>query len=360
MADGSNGQERTESATPKRRQKAREEGNVPRSTEVASVVVLAAGLIGLGTFGRSMTERAATYLYGQFAGVAAVRLDPGSTVAFATEAAGTTAKILAPLMLLVIVAGIGANVAQNGIMLSSKPLVPKFDRVSPQTGLKRIFSKRSLVELLKSILKLMIVGAIISWSLWRTPDTLMPLATVGMYQGYGIILALVFRMAATGAFALAVLAILDFFFQRWDYEQQMKMSRQEVKDEHKQSEGDPQLKSKIRSRQMDMSRRRMMEDVKTADVVVTNPIHFAVALKYDTETMVAPKIVAKGARLLAKRIRDVARQAGIPIVENPPLARALFKAGKVGGFVPISLYQSVAELLAFVYRRRDRAVGGAR
>jgi flagellar biosynthetic protein FlhB len=327
---------------------------------VGSVVVLAAGLIGLGGFGRGMTERAGNFVYGQFAGVADMRLSPGSTVSFAIETATTTGLILAPLMILIAVAGVAANVAQNGLMLSTKALAPKFDRLSPATGFKRIFSKRSFVEMVKSILKLAIVGAIIAWSLWRTPETLMPLTTVGLFQGYGTILALVFHMAATGAFALAILAILDFFFQRWDYEQQLKMSRQDVKDEHKQSEGDPQLKAKIRSRQMDMSRRRMMSDVKTADVVVTNPIHFAVALKYDPQTMTAPKIVAKGARLVAKRIRDAAREAGIPIVENPPLARALFKSGKVGGSVPIALYQTVAELLAFVYRRRERAFGGAR
>jgi len=360
VADGNTGQERTESATPKRRQKARAEGNVPRSTEVGSVVVLAAGLIAIGAFGGGMADRAAGMFRSQFAGFASLNFDVDLATTFANETAAATARMLAPLLLLVAVAGIVANVAQNGLILTTKPLAPKFNRISPEAGLRRIFSKRSAVELLKSIVKLLIVGGIVAWSLWRTPDTLMPLTTVGLFHGYGIILELVFRMAATGAFALAILAVLDFFFQRWDHESQMKMTRQEIREEHKQSEGDPQLKSRVRQRQMEMSRRRMMEDVKTADVVVTNPIRFAVALKYDTATMDAPKVVAKGARLVAKRIRDLAREAGIPIVENPPLARALFKAGKVGAYVPLSLYQAVAELLAFVYRRRERAFGGAR
>ena len=182
-----------------------------------------------------------------------------------------------------------------------------------------------------------------------------------LFDAFGVILGAVLRMAAGAALALTIVAILDFFFQRWDNEKQLMMTKQEIKDEHKQNEGDPQLKGKIRSTQLESTRRRTMEDVKTADVVVTNPIRFAVALKYDTERSKAPRVVAKGARILARRIREIAIENGIPIVEDPPLARALYKACEVGSEIPLSLYQAVAELLAFVFRQREKvAAGGIR
>ena len=352
------GQERTESATPRRRQKAREEGNVPRSVEVGTVAVLAAGLVSLAGLGGQMTDQAAGLLRHHFRNLHAFDLTEQSLVGYANHLASTTAGILVPFLALMVVVAMGAHLAQNGILLTVKPLAPKLDRISPLTGLKRIFSKRGLVDLAKSLVKLAIVSGIIVWAILGTPEKMLPLMTVSLLGGYGTILAEMLRMAAAGAFALGLLAILDFFFQRYDYEQQIKMTRQEVREEHKQNEGDPKIKSKVRAKQHEMSRQRMMEDVKTADVLVTNPIHFAVALKYEPTTMAAPRVVARGARLVARRIRDIAREASVPVVEDPPLARALYHTTKVGGDVPLSLYQAVAELLAFVYRQRDAAIAG--
>jgi flagellar biosynthetic protein FlhB len=273
---------------------------------------------------------------------------------------GAVAVMLLPFAGIIAVAGVGASVAQNGFLVSAKPLSPQLSRISPAAGLKRLFSKRSAVELGKALIKIAVVGGVVTWTLVKTAPAFVPLVVSPPAASYAWMLSSMLRLAATATGALAVLALLDFFFQRWDWEQRMRMTRQELKEEFKQHEGDPMLKSKIRSRQMDMTRRRMMADVKTADVVVTNPTHFAVALKYDPESMAAPRVVAMGARLLAQRIKDLARAAGVPIVEDPPLARALYKACKVGSEVPLSFYKAIAGLLAVVYRKRDGANGGGR
>jgi flagellar biosynthetic protein FlhB len=359
----STGQERTEQATPRRRQKAREEGNVPRSMEVISVVVLFAGLVGLGALGPRMVELGSSVFTRLWPDAATRELTQASTVSMARELGWLFASILAPLVGMVAVAGVGANLLQTGVMLSAKPLAPKAKRISPATGLKKIFSKRGMMELTKSLVKIAVVAAAVAWAMSRTVQSFFPLIGVALGAAYGHIVATMLHLAGTAALALALLAILDFWFQRFEYEEQLKMTRQEVKDEYKQNEGDPRLKGKVREKQRQISRQRMMQDVASADVVVTNPIRFAVALKYDPATMKAPRVVGKGARLVAKRIRDLARENGIPIVENPPLARALYKAVQVGSDVPVSLYQAVAEVLAFIWRRRDgvaAAAGGAR
>ncbi len=354
------GQERTESATPRRRQKARSEGQVPRSMEVNSIVVLATSLTALAFLGPSMVEKAAAVLRFNFGSLTTLVIHADTVPVYAAEVAAAMAAIVLPFAALIATAGVAANVGQNGFLLTAKTLQPKFSRIDPRTGLKRIFSKRGAVELAKSLLKIAVVGAVVGWALMNTVESFVPLMNVQVFAAYGTVIDAMLKMAAAAAAALTLVAILDFFFQRFDHEQQLKMTRQEVKDEHKQNEGDPQLKGKIRARQQEISRRRMMQDVETADVVVTNPIRFAVALKYDAEKGGAPRVVAKGARLIARRIREIAREAGVPIVENPPLARSLFKACRVGAEVPLSLYGAVAELLAFVYRQRDRAAGGVR
>ncbi len=360
MADETTGQERTERATPRRRSKARGEGNVARSVEISSVAVLGIALVTLAGLGPMMVGRVMGLLTYHFQHLGFLEITPDTFPELARHAGATLGAVVLPFAGVIAAVGIGANVLQTGFVLTGKPLEPKLNRISPATGFKRIFSRRGLVELTKSLIKLAIVAGIIVWALMTTIESFMPLMTVGLAAGYRAILGAMFRMAGAGALALALVAILDLFFQRWDYERQLMMTRQEIKEEHKQNEGDPHMKSRIRSLQMEATRRRMMEAVKTADVVVTNPLRFAVALKYESAKMHAPKVVAKGARLLAHRIRKIAREAGVPVVENPPLARALYHACKVGASIPLSLYQAVAELLAFVYRQRETAPGGIR
>ncbi|GJM43972.1 MAG: flagellar biosynthesis protein FlhB [Gemmatimonadota bacterium] len=359
MAD--TGQERTESATPRRRAKAREKGQVARSTEVSSVVVLAVGLAALAMLGPDMTNKAASYVREIFRGVGTVSLDATSIIPFFKHGGLVLFSIVIPMAGLIAAAGVAANLAQTGILLTLQPLAPQFNRINPTTGLKRIFSKRGAMELFKSLVKMSVVAGVVAWTLLSTVESFTPLMTVETFGAYRVIFTAMIKMAAAAAFALAIVAILDFFFQRYEFEEQNKMTKQQVKEEHKENEGDPQIKGKVRALQQALSRQRMMQDVKEADVVVTNPIRFAVALKYDVAKGGAPRVVAKGARLMAKRIREIAREAGVPIIENPPLARSLFKACRVGAEVPLSLYKAVAELLAFVFRQRDQAAaGGAR
>lgn len=352
------GQERTESATPKKRAKAREEGQVARSMDVISVLVLGAGLAGLALMGPTMTNKGAALFTNLYRNAASQSFTPGAVVDLAGLLSSTFFSILAPFVGLIMVFGVMGNVSQTGLLLTTKPLMPKFNRISPATGAKRIFSKRGGVELVKSLLKITVVAAAMGWAFAKTLPAFFPLMSMGLGVAYREILIAMLQLAGTAALALVLIALLDFWFQRYEHEEQLKMTKQEVKDEHKQSEGDPQLKGKIREKMRAASRARMMEDLKDADVVVTNPIRFAVALKYDPETMRAPKVVAKGARLLAARIRQAAREAGVPVLENPPLARALYKAVEVGSEVPLSLYQTVAELLAFVWKQRDAAKAG--
>jgi flagellar biosynthetic protein FlhB len=361
LANDPSGQERTEAATPKRREKAREDGHVARSVDLASAAVLAASLGALAATGDRMVDGAGALLRDTLENLSRTSVDASSVGPLLAGTAWAAATLLGPFVAIVAAAGITAHVSQVGFLLTTKPLMPKLSRISPSAGLKRILAKRSLVELAKSLLKLAIVGGILFCITYSASEDLLPLMTAGVLPAYRAILAAMFRMVSAAALALAVLAILDFFFQRWDYEQQIRMTRQEIKEEMKQNEGDPQIKGKVRARQQELSRRRMMQDVRTADVVVTNPVHFAVALKYDLQRMVAPRVVAKGRHLLARRIRDAARKANVPVVENPPLARALYQACRVGAEVPLSLYQAVAEVLAFVYRRRDAVrTGGLR
>lgn len=360
MADDPNGQERTEAPTPRRRQLAREEGQVARSAEVVSVVGLAAALAGLSSLGPRFANGLAALMRDQLSSLATVSLDSSTIGPYATSVLSAVAAMVLPFAAIVGVAGLGANVAQSGVMLTTKPLSPKWQRISPEAGVKRLFSKRALVELVKSIVKILVVGGVVGWTLVKTAPDYLPLSVSPAAASYPWMLASMLRVAAAATGALALLALLDFFFQRWDWERGLRMTRQELKEEYKQHEGDPIMKSRVRSRQQQVARQRMMQDVKIADVVVTNPVHYAVALKYDSERMSAPKVVAKGARLVARRIKALAKEAGIPIIENPPLARALFKACRVGGDIPLSFYKAVAELLAFVYRKRERLPGGAR
>jgi flagellar biosynthetic protein FlhB len=258
--------------------------------------------------------------------------------------------ILMPLMLFVLVAGITANLLQIGFLFTGEPLVPKLSKLNPIRGIKKLFSLRSLVELVKALFKVLFVGAIafllLKGELGNIPSL--------MQMGVGDILSFIGRVAFKICFytclALLILAALDYAYQRWQHEKELKMTKQEVKDELKQREGDPTVKARIKRIQREMSQRRMMEMVPEADVVITNPTTLAIALKYKAEGMIAPKVIAKGAGFIAERIKVIAREKGIPIIENKPLAQTLFKLVGIGDFIPENLYRAVAEILAYVYR----------
>ena len=347
-------QEKTEQATPKRREDSRNKGQVARSAELSSVAILAAALLALWGLGGYMLRGLKGVMVETFTEGYAIELNAISVGSYVRTWMSDFALIVGPMMLFLVVVAILVNVAQVGILFTGKPLMPKADRISPLSGIKRIFSKKGLVELAKSLFKVFVVGLVTYLTLTSAADGIFAFMQMNVSQIFDLSTDLVFDLGVRLVLLLLFMAILDYAFQRFDYEQSMKMTKQEVKQELKQQEGDPMIRSRVRSLQREMSQKRMMSDVGEADVVVTNPTHLAIAIKYDAENMHAPVILAKGQRLVAQRIKELAREAGVPLVENKPLARALFKAVQVGEQVPEELFRATAEVLAFVFQLKRR------
>jgi flagellar biosynthetic protein FlhB len=263
-------------------------------------------------------------------------------------------KLMAPFLIVVYAAAVLGNVIQFGFLFSWEPIMPKLNKLNPIQGMSRFFSLRSLTEIIKFVVKVLPVGFIVYRAIKKEVPFIMPLADqsvleIGAYMGKTAI-----RIMLRSSWVLLVLAILDYAYQRWEHQKGLKMTKHEVKDEMKQQEGDPQVKGRIRRVQREWARRRMMEAVPKADVVITNPVQLAIAISYNNETMAAPEVVAKGADIVADRIRQIARSHGIPVVENKPLARALFREVEIGKRIPVALYKAVAEVLAYVYRLKNR------
>ncbi|HWR92951.1 MAG TPA: flagellar biosynthesis protein FlhB, partial [Desulfobacterales bacterium] len=262
--------------------------------------------------------------------------------------------LLAPMVLPLLVAGVAGNILQIGFEIHAEPLAPKLSKLNPLAGLKRIVSMRGLVELVKSLVKVLFIGAI-AWSVvsgyLADFPTLVRRDIAGIWE---FTHTAAYRILFYVCLATVVLAVLDYAYQRWQHEENLKMTKQEIRDERKQTEGDPQIKSRIRSLQRQAAYHRMIAEVPTADVVITNPTHLAIALRFDSAEMNAPQVVAKGADYLAARIRDIAREHGVPLVENQPLAQSLYRLADPGDYIPVELYRAVAEVLAYVYRLKGR------
>jgi flagellar biosynthetic protein FlhB len=267
--------------------------------------------------------------------------------------------LLAPLFLIVMATGVAVNVGQVGFKITPRVAYPKFNRINPMTGMGRLFSPNSVVELVKSILKLGLVGVVVYAAIRGNLNTIYSLTQLPADALAPIVGKLLLHILMTAAITLVVLGLLDFFYQRYEHESSLKMTKEEVREESKEQEGDPRVKSKIREIMLKKSIQRMMKQIPQADVVITNPIHLAVALKYDRSRNAAPVVVAKGARKVAERIKEIAREHDVPIIENKPLARALFKAVEIGEEIPLDLYKAVAEILAYVYRLKKKFFGVA-
>ncbi|MBI4715206.1 MAG: flagellar biosynthesis protein FlhB [Nitrospirae bacterium] len=346
--------EKTEQATPRRRQEAREKGQVARSREIPSVAVLAAGTGALYVLLPSLAGGISDLTREVFLAGETLRLDADTLYPFLLQIVTRTAVMILPLMGIVAAAGAAANVFQFGILFSGQALKPQASRISPIKGFKRIFSLHSLVELVKSLLKIAVVGGV-AYFLIRGEIGLLPsLVDMGVFQIVEYLTHLIFKLLLWTIVVLLFLAGLDFAFQKWEHERSLRMSKEEIREEHKRTEGDPMIKARIRALQREMARKRMMAAVPKADVVVTNPTHLAVALAYVHGKMRAPKVVAKGAGVLAAKIKAVAREHGVAVVEDKPLARILYKTVEIGQEIPAQLYKAVAEVLAYVYRLRKR------
>jgi flagellar biosynthetic protein FlhB len=351
--------ERTEEATPRRLEKAREEGQVARSLELTTFTVLLASATGILFLGAGMMDKLLKIMK---AGMQMER-----ELAFQTDLMLNRLYVLtieglismAPLLFLLLVVAFFAPMLLSGWMFSTKALMPKFERISPIKGLGRIFSVNSLVELVKAILKTIVIGAVAGLVIWYNKEAVMALLMVPVDLGIsrtGEFLAMSFLLII-GAMILVV--VIDVPYKIWEHAKQLRMTKEEIRKEFKESEGDPFVKARIRGLQREAARRRMMAEIPKADVIVTNPTHYAVALRYQSNSMRAPKVVAKGVHLLAARIREMAEEHRIPILEAPPLARALYHHAELESEIPEKLYTAVAEVLAYVFQlKRYNEYGG--
>ncbi len=347
-------QDKTEKATPKKRSEARKKGQVAKSQDVSSVAVLLAGLSTLCLFGPYMFGRLDSLMEESFVRVKTPVLETGRFLGMVQDVVGQYIMMVIPVMVAVVVIALLVNVMQVGFMVSPQKLAPELSKISPIKGFGKLFSKQSFMELFKSLAKLAIVGGVAYWTIQGEMDNL---HTLGKLEVSGIclyIFKVILKIFIRVCVIMVIVAAIDFAFQKWQFEEQLKMTKQEVKEEHKQSEGDPQVKSRIRRLQMDAAKKRMMQEVPRADVVVTNPVHLAVAVKYDSLVMNAPQVLAKGAELIAEKIKAVAGENDIPVVENKELAQSLYKNVEIGEEVPSDFYQAIAEVLAYVYRLKGK------
>ena len=345
------GDDKTEEPTAKKRADAKKKGQVGRSTDMTAAFVLLMGFFVIKMLWESIYTKIATYTTYVFSHLNQP-VDTESVIRIFIGIVELLAQTALPIMIGVMFIGLAINFYQVGLNFNTEAIEFKLDKLNPINGFGRIFSKRSLMELAKSLMKIAIIGFFLYDflvdHLMEMPQFIYFDLTTSLAQ----ISDIIFKMAFEVIGVIMIVGFLDYAYQKWQTTQDLKMSKQEVKDEMKQSEGDPQIKGKIKQKQRQMAMSRMMQEVPKADVIVTNPTHFAVALKYD-KGMVAPQIVAKGQDMVAQRIKDIARENRVPIVENKPLARALYAAADVGDIVPAELYQAVAEVLAYVYRLKN-------
>ena len=346
------GEDKTEEPTEKRRKDAKAKGQVARSQELNAAFVLLMGFFCL----RILWE----YIYtniSEFTVYIYTHLPESTSIETIRELFISIMLLLAktsfPVMIAIMIIGLGINIFQVGFMFSTQKIELKLSKLNPINGFGRIFSKRSIVELIKSIFKIIIIGSFIYMYLKDQIPFMPYLIYFDLGRSLEEIANIIFNMVFKVIAIIIIMGILDYAYQRWQTTQDLKMSKQEVKDEHKQMEGDPQIKGKIRRKQREMAMMRMMQEVPKADVIITNPTHLAVALMYK-QGMIAPVVIAKGQDLVAERIKQIAREHKVTIVENKSLARALYAATEVGDIVPNELYQAVAEVLAYVYRLKNR------
>ena len=349
------GQEKTEVPTEKKRRESREEGQVAFSKELSSAALLAGIVLTLVATSPIILDAMRQLMSQIFRNLAqSEELSVDSIFTLSGEILSIILPAFAPFAGVIILVGIFASVLQVGVLITFKAIAPKFNKISPLTGLKRLFSSQSLADFLKSMAKLIIVGFV---GYLTYIDKITELNGLSVSTPESILIynfTVVAEVAGKIVLALVAIAIFDYFYQRWHHEQQLMMTKQEVKDETKQTEGDPQLKARIRQIQREMSNARMMQEVPKADAVIVNPTHFSVAILYDRDVMTAPEVIAKGADHLALRMRTVARENNVPILERPELARDLYANVEIGDDIPERFYKAIAEILAFVYRLRKR------
>jgi flagellar biosynthetic protein FlhB len=351
--------ERTEAASERRLEQAREDGNVPHSRELMAFMVLAAGAGAFWVLGGWMAQGAANLLRHGLSFSRNAAFDSAVMNESALSLTVDAFTLVGPIFLAIIASIIATPFVMGGWIFSPKAFQLDFTRMDPVKGLGRMFSWQSIAELVKAILKALLIGGVLYWVVRHEQDRLFALLAQPIETGLTSFSQVLFFSFVALIGGLALIVAIDVPFQLWQYHDRLKMTREELKKEARESEGDPQLKARIRSQQREMARSRMMSQVPKADVVVTNPTHFAIALKYDGASMGAPVVVAKGMNLIAGRIREIAAENQVPQLEAPPLARALYRHAEVGDQIPASLFAAVAEVMAWVYQMNEFAANAA-
>ncbi len=347
--------EKTEKATPKKRLDSRKKGQVLKSQDVTSAIVLLAVFLFLFFFSGFLRSEIFSFFditFNRYMLMDSLTID--TTIEIYKDLLMEIAIILLPIMAVAVIAAIAANFFQFGLLFTTEPLKLDLKKIDPIKGLKRIFSMRAIIELLKSILKIAFIGSVTALIIWMNLEQVLSLSFKTPWDILSTVGWLTGMMGIAASFVLLFISVLDYFYQRYDYEKNLKMSKQDLKDEHKNTEGDPIIKSRIRQRQREMAMRRMMQEIPNADVVITNPTHFAIALKYDDNSMDAPIVVAKGADFVAQKIKMIAKEHDVVMVENRPLARAMYDQVEIGQRIPDEFFKAVAEVLAYVYRIKQK------
>jgi len=350
--------EKTEPATPRRRSEAREKGQVARSQDLPAAVLLLSAFIALAIFGPRLWQSLVEILKASLSGGSVSDID--QVLPIIVRIANEALRRLAPILIVMFIAMVIALLWQVGLLLTLHPLKPSLNRINPLSGLQRLFSIRSVMLALINFGKLLVVGAVAWFTLSGSAAAIIFSSTFEFGEMFRLGASLIFELSMKLGAALFVLALLDYAWQRYKHERDMRMTKDEVKDEMRTMEGDPQIKKRRRQIQMQLAMQRLRSEVPKADVVVTNPTHLAIAIAYDAETMPAPRVVTKGADHVALRIRQIAKEHGIPIVERKPLARAMYDHVEPGQYIPERFYRAIAEILAYVYELTGKAPRGLR
>jgi flagellar biosynthesis protein FlhB len=347
-------QEKTEKATPKKRQESRKKGQVAKSADINAALVLFVSVLFLAFMGSWMGERLLHLFTHSLDKKLLYDVTETSIPKLFWELSMEVSVILAPVMIAAMFAGVLGNYLQVGFLLSTEAIQMKLERINPLSGFKRIYSVRALVELTKSLLKILLIGGVTFFILWIERDVYLRMSLVSIESSLPVFGGLAIKMGFAASIVLLFLAFLDYMYQKYDFEKNIRMSKQDIKDEYKKSEGDPKIKGKIKEKQRQMAMRRMMQEVPKADVIITNPTHYAICLKYDDSGMEAPVVVAKGVDLIAQKIKEIGKEHEVVTVENKPLARTLYARVDIGQVIPEDLFKAVAEILAFVYRIKKK------
>ncbi|WP_066067224.1 flagellar biosynthesis protein FlhB [Neobacillus soli] len=347
-------EEKTEKATPQKRKEARKKGQVAKSVEVSSSIQLLSFFLFLLFYGNYFATTIFVLFRDVFSAYLLIDLTAASTYKLFVDLSFITIKLVLPILLVIFVAALLSNYLQFGFLFTTENLKFNFKKINPIEGAKRILSIRSLVELLKNSLKIILIAGISYFLLKKEITTFLHFSQMEITQIIAYLFSVIIKMGVATSAMYVVLGAADFIYQNYDNEKKMKMSLKEIKDEHKKSEGDPLVKGKIKEMQRAMSLNRMIHDVPTADVIITNPTHYAIAIAYDANDSKAPVVVAKGVDFIAQKIKEIAKENGVVLTENKPLARALYANVEIGQEIPEELFKAVAEILAYVFRLKGK------